>query len=166
VPPASFAVANLKPLSPEQLAWTLMQATGLTDADRQALGKGQTPQALEARLAGNVAPFVATFGAAPGEPEGQGFETTLDQTLFLVNGGLVRGWLAPRPGNLTQRLLPLTDPDQVADELYLSVLTRPPAAEERKEVAEYLRARPQDRPAALQELAWALLTSAEFRFNH
>jgi hypothetical protein len=28
VPPETFAVANLKPLSPEQLAWSLMQATG------------------------------------------------------------------------------------------------------------------------------------------
>src|SRR5207302_9877111 len=32
--PASFTVASLKPLSPEQLAWSVMQATGLTDAER------------------------------------------------------------------------------------------------------------------------------------
>ena len=38
--------------------------------------------------------------------------------------------------------------------------------EERKEVAEFLAARPADRPAALQDLVWAIVTSAEFRFNH
>ncbi len=161
----SLAAAHLKPLSPEQLAWALMQATGLTDAERRALGKGTTEAALYARLAANVAPFVATFGGQPGQGQSS-FEATLDQALFLANGKLVRGWLAPRPGNLSDRLSQLKEPDAIADELYLSVLTRPPAAEERKEVAEFLKGRTTDCSAALQELTWALLTSAEFRFNH
>lgn len=165
VSPKGLAVAHLKPLSPEQLAWGLMQATGLTDAERQALGKNATEAAVYAKLAGNVAPFVATFGGKPGQPAG-GFEATLDQALFLANGKLVRGWLAPRAGNLTDRLTKLEAADAVAEELYLSVLTRPPVAEERKEVADYLKGHKADRAAALQELAWALLASAEFRFNH
>jgi uncharacterized protein DUF1549/uncharacterized protein DUF1553 len=165
VAPTSLAVARLKPLSPEQLAWALMQASGLTDAERKALGKGATEAALHARLAGNVAPFVATFGSKPGQPQGH-FEATLGQALFLANGKTVRGWLAPRAGNLTDRLGRLKTDDAVADELYLSALTRPPTDEERKEVAAFLKGRTGDRTAALQELAWALLASAEFRFNH
>ena len=55
--------------------------------------------------------------------------------------------------------------DEVADELYLSVLTRRPEPEERDEVAQHLENR-EDREAALQELAWAKLLSAEFRLNH
>jgi hypothetical protein len=166
VRPESFAVAHLKPLSPEQLALAAMQATGYTDAERQALGKGCTEAALYGRLAGNVAPFVATFGAQPGQPEGQQFQATLDQALFLRNGPLLRGWLQPRPGNLADRLGRLHDPAAVAGELYLGVLTRPPTVEEAGEVAEYLKGRTADRTAALGELAWALLASAEFRFNH
>ena len=49
----------------------------LTDAERAALGKGLSEPALYARLAGNVAPFVAAFGSRPGQPEG--FQATLDQ---------------------------------------------------------------------------------------
>ncbi len=165
VPAKSLAAAHLKPLSPEQLAWALMQATGLTDAERKALGKGATEAAVYARLAGNVAPFAATFGGKPGHAEG-GFEPTLDQALFLSNGKVVRGWLAPRPGNLTDRLSQLKEADAVAEELYLSVLTRLPSDDERKEVADYLKGSATDRTAALEELAWALLASAEFRFNH
>ena len=150
----SLAAAHLKPLSPEQLAWSLMQATGRTDAERKALGKGATEAALYSRLATNVAPFVATFGGKPGQATG-GFEATLDQTLFLVNGNLVHGWLPPRPGSLTDRLMQLKETDAVADELYLSVLTRLPAEDERKEVAEFLKGRTADRSAALQELTWA-----------
>ena len=54
----------------------------------------------------------------------------------------------------------------VAEELYLSVLTRRPDAEERKEVAAFLAPRSHDRAAALQGLAWALLASTEFCVNH
>jgi hypothetical protein len=64
------------------------------------------------------------------------------------------------------RLNRLAEPAAVAEELYLSVLTRLPAAEEIREVSDYLKGRTADRPAALAELAWALLASAEFRFNH
>lgn len=164
--PETFAVANLKPLSPEQFASSLMQGTGFTDSERKGLGAKVTEQALYGRLASGISPFINTFGSQPGQPEGKEFEATLDQTLFLSNGDLVRGWLAPRSGNLVDRLLPLQDVNVLADELYLSVLTRHPADVEKKEVADYLKNRTQDRAAALQELAWALLASAEFRFNH
>jgi hypothetical protein len=164
VPITSLKVARLKPLSPEQLAWSLMQATGLTDAERKALGKNATEATVSAKLAGNVAAVVATFGGKPGQAPGA-FEATLDQALFVANGKLVRGWLAPRPGNLTDRLAQLKETDAIAQELYLSVLTRPASDEERKDVADYLKGQ-KDRGPALQELAWALLASAEFRFNH
>jgi hypothetical protein len=166
VPADSFAVATLKPLSPEQLAWALMQATGLTDAQRRALGKRLTEQTLYQSLAGNVAPFAAKFGGRPGKVKAQSFEATLDQTLFLANGSLLRGWLGPRPGNLADRLQSIAGVDGVAEELYLSILTRRPSAEETKDLGDYLKGRTSDRAAALQELAWALMASAEFRFNH
>lgn len=166
VDPATFAVAALKPLGPEQLAWTIMQATGLTDAERLALGKDLSEAKLYAKLSGQVAPFVATFGGLAGQPESKDFQATLDQALFLTNGALIRGWLTPRAGNLTERLSKLSEPEAIADELYLSVLSRRPGDDERKDVVEYLKSRSEQRSAAFQELAWALLTSAEFRFNH
>lgn len=152
-----FAAAVLKPLTPEQLAFSLMQATGVTDAARQALGKGATEAAVYGRLAGNVAPFVRAFGSPAGTA--QSFDPSMDQALFLANGPTVRGWL--KGGGLLGRLKKLSG-DAVAEELYLSVLTRLPDAEERKEVSEYLAKSNGD----VAELAWALLASTEFRFNH
>jgi hypothetical protein len=163
LPPETFAVAQLKPLSPEELAWSLMQATGVTHAERLALKKPTEP-ALYARLASNLTPVLTTFGSLPGQPEG--FEPTLDQALFIDNGQLLRGWLAPRPGNLVDRILGLKEAHAVAEELYLSVLTRRPTPEEERETDAYLRHRSTNRAAALGELAWALIASAEFRFNH
>lgn len=163
---SSFAMALLRALTPEQMAWSLMQGTGLTDAERLAQGKKPSEPALHARLVGNEGQFITLFGNSPGEPATGDFQATLDQTLFLRNGDLVRSWLAPRPGNLTHRLASIKEAGPLAEELYLSVLTRLPTAEEQKEVADLLASRSADRAAALQDLAWALLASAEFRFNH
>jgi hypothetical protein len=163
VAPATFTVAALRPLAAEQLAFALMQASGLTDAERTALGGKTTEAALYARLSPNLAPFVKAFGATPGRPEE--FDPTLDQALFLANGALVRSWLAPRAGNLVDRLSRLQG-DALADELYLGVYGRLPNADERKDLAAHLKGRDADRVAALQEAAWALLASTEFRFNH
>lgn len=167
IDPRTFAVAPLKALTPEQFAWSLMQATGLIAAEKKAQGAKPNEAAVYAKLSAQVTPFVALFGTQPGDAAfSQDFEATLDQTLFLANGGTLRDWLAVRPGNLMDRLTGLKDAGTIVDELYLSVLTRSPTGVERKEVADYLARRADQRPAALQDLAWALLTSAEFRFNH
>ncbi len=165
--PAWFAVAALRPLSPEQFAWSLLQATGQLERERQALGTKATEAALQARLAPQTATFASLFGGQPGVPaSAEDFNATVGQTLFLRNGSAVRGWLAPGGGNLTERLLKLADTSRVADELYVSVLTRYPAQEERRWVAEFLTRRTEDRAAAVADSVWAMVSSAEFRFNH
>jgi hypothetical protein len=138
----------------------------MLSVERKAQPKA-TETALYTKLTAQATPVINLFATLPGETAfGQDFEATLDQTLFLSNGAQLRDWLTPRPGSLIDRLNAQKDPAKVADELYLSVLTRLPAEEERKDVVSYLARRSADRAAALQDLAWALLTSAEFRFNH
>lgn len=173
-----FGVAGLDPLTPEQICWGMMQATGLVDLQRAAgraeLAKKTPPppegerfveQFAYDKLKGNEGAFVRIFGGGPGLPQEE-FYATVDQALFLANGGLVRGWLAPSAGNLADRLMKIEDPKELARELYLSVLTRMPTDGEAEEAAKHLGARPQARLAAVQEMIWATLTSVEFRFKH
>jgi hypothetical protein len=181
-----FAVATLKPLSPEQLAWSMLQATGQLETQRVAAAAevakknppkdGEPAEAASAReteieqlartkLQGAVSAFVNLFAAAPGTPQ-QDFSATVDQALFFSNGALVRGWLNPSGTNLMARCTQLEDPQAIAEELYLSILGRLPDEAEAAEVTSYLAAQSDSKPAALQEIAWALLTSVEFRFNH
>lgn len=167
VDPKTFAVAPLKAMTPEQFAWSLLQATGMIAAERKAQGAKANEAALYAKLTAQATPIVNLFGSQPGDAAfNQDFEATLDQTLFLTNGATLRDWLTARPGSLVERMNARKDASLVAEELYLSVLSRMPSAEERKEVAAYLTRRSAERVPALQDLAWALLTSAEFRFNH
>ena len=135
------------------------------DAKRAVLLDRMVQQELARRMDGNVRAFVREFAPPSGEPQDQ-FHATAGQALFMNNGNLIRAWLAPRSANLTGRLLKIKDTDKLAEELYLSVLTRRPAPGERQAVAEYLKGREKDRAAAIQEMAWALLCSVEFRFNH
>jgi hypothetical protein len=95
----------------------------------------------------------------------QVFFATVDQALFFANGGNLASWLAPGGGNLTERLSNLQDPAAIADEMYMSILTRTPTAEEVALVRQSIESQPQAKSAIVQELAWALLTSAEFRFS-
>jgi len=199
--PSRFAVAAVRPLSPEQMAWSVMQGVGLValtraqiehqidgkdprmrailelDARRQALRGELIEEALQTRLAPNVRPFVRHFGGVAGQPQESAEATsTVDQALFITNGEPIKSWLNPSPGWLVGRLTSLADSSDVAEELYLALLGRRPSAEERAEVANYLATRTAEAPndqdkarertAALRELAWGILASTEFRFNH
>ena len=183
--PARFAVAPLKPLTAEQLTWSLLEASGQiaplrdaekarlaadtrlseilrADAPRRQLGETLVEQQVVEQLKKNVTPFVAIYGSAPGENE-TGFEASVQQALFVSNGPVVKTWIAKR---LAPRLEKLDDVKQLADELYLSTLSRMPEEEERLAVAEYLIRQGTSRAAAIEEMAWALLASTEFSFNH
>jgi hypothetical protein len=181
-----FAVAPLKPLSPDQMAFATMQAVGLLETERKAFEpavrkevEAMTTLAAEARPAeierllearadekvrGNIAPFASLFGQQPGQAAT--FQATVHQALFLSNGGLLASWLNPSGENLTDRLAKMAEPAQVADELYLSVLTRRAQPDEVAAVAAFWQASQANRPAAARDLVWSLLTSTEFRFNH
>lgn len=163
--PEAFLAAAIRPLSAEQFAWSLAQATGQMDAE------WKSPKATEAAVVAKLAPTVqsiaALFANVPGEPVvNQDFEATLDQALFLNNGKTLEAWLAPRPHSLADRLAKCADGKAVADELYLSVLVRPPSDAERNEVIQYLNRPGADRGQSIRDLTWAVVTSVEFRFNH
>jgi len=168
LPEAAFAQAILRPLTPEQFAWSVLQATGEADVQRTALGKKLTEDALHRRLAAYETRFVTLFGGVPGEPPDD-FESTVDQVLFLSNDPQMAGLLKPKPGNLTARLLklPADKPQQIAEELFLSVLSRKPTNQDVADVTAYLKNQTgPKRTAAVQELVWATVCSAEFRFCH
>lgn len=161
--PDRYVTAKVRPLSPEQLAYSLMQATGYLEVQRGVLGAKATDAALVARVGPVATPLINAFGTEPGSPES--FDARVEQALFLANGPLVRSWLTPAGNNLTGRLLKATTPEALAEDLYLSVYTRRPAPDEVKLVTDFLAKRA-DKPQALQDLVWALLASTEFRFNH
>jgi Protein of unknown function (DUF1549)/Protein of unknown function (DUF1553) len=183
-----FAQAQLKPLTPEQLCFSILKVTGVYDrylkAEEAELEKKKPligllandplqkiTRAIELerrtykKLKGNVPPFIAIYAAAPGQPQND-FFATADQALFAANGGSINSWIAPSSGNVSERMVQEKDPKKAALDLYMTILTRPPTPEELVDVARLLDERAKDKTSAVQELVWGLLTSVEFRFNH
>ncbi len=158
-PPELFLVGHEKYMSAEQLLWSVLQATGSDAATgKPLLPPGATPDKLREK-------FVKAFANPPGDPEGD-FAPSLRAALFILNDTAVLECLKPQPGNLIDRLSNLENADQVADELYIRVLTRKPTPGERAELAEFLPRHSNERTKALANLTWALLASTEFCVNH
>lgn len=149
--PQTYAAAIAKPLSAEQLYQSLLTATGPHDP------KLATPE-LKKR-------FIVAFANPPKEPEIE-FAPSVKAALFLSNDAKVLELLESKPGNLVDRLSKLSDPDAVADELYLAVLTRTPTTAEKAEVRQLLGLKTIEKTKLLGHLAWALASSTEFCLNH
>ena len=170
-----FSVALLKPLSPEQLVWSMMQATGVVDQKLQQLVGKQTKSkekalatdpiwqenSLNDSLRGNTEAFVKVFGFE-GVQHAR-FDASAGQALFLRNGALLQSWVALKNG-LSDRLVALEN-DEVAEEFYLSVFSRMPSGEEANLIVDLL-GDGDTRKATIQQLVWAGLVSTEFRFNN
>ncbi len=165
VPESSFLVAIEKPLSAEQLLSGTLQATG-EDKHLTANAK-QKPDDADGtdRLSDYRNRFLAAFANNPREPEVE-FSPSVKAALFVLNDVDVLAWLQPKPGNLVERLSKMADSKQIAEELYLSVLTRFPTEEETAEVNRHLERNVKTRQQAIGQLAWALLASTEFCVNH
>ena len=177
VEPDSYRVTAPKGLTPEQLLRSLIRATGNTGQtkalkvdpeaekfDRKGYFTGSNTK-LPPSLEEMEAIFIQTFGQPSGEAEVD-FSPGINKSLFLMNDRLIQHWLKPRGSNLVARLGKLETTDAVARGMYLAVLSRLPEEEEETWVNDYLEKNEQRRTNALGDLAWALLNSAEFRFNH
>ena len=180
-----FAVRSLKPLTPEQLAGSAITALGLkarfqleAESEWANNHKDKEPAEIDdakkqteisalvhKRVAQVESTFVTLFAAPAGAPQDV-FSATVDQAMFLANDGQVQDWLSPAAGTLLKRLQSVDNPNLVAGELYLAILSRPATDAEKKTITEYLSQRMSDQNKAIQELAWGLLASLEFRFNY
>lgn len=154
MPPEKFLVAIEKRMSAEQLLESTLTATGEKSRYEDAKKRDE----LRTK-------FVKAFANPPLEPE-EDFAPSLQSALFVLNDASVLEWLNPREGNLAERLVKIDEADAMADELYVSVLSRQPTGEERQLVAEHLTKLSDRKPAAVSQLIWALMATTEFCVNH
>lgn len=109
--------------------------------------------------------FMKTYANEPKDPEVE-FNPTVKAALFLMHEEHVLALLQRRSGNLVDRLSSMEDASAIADELFVTILSRPPTDDDRQTVVEFLSERTDRRTEAISKLAWALLSSTEFCVNH
>jgi hypothetical protein len=176
VPPAPasrFAHAIVRPLDAEVLIDALNQITGMGEQYSSAIPEPYTfipPDQRSIALAdGSIrSAFLETFGRPPrdtGLASERPTQPTAAQRLYLLNSADVQRKLqqGPRLQALLQRQ---TSPLAAVTELYLTILSRFPTDEELRAVTAYTQAAGANRRGVAQDLAWALVNSAEFGFRH
>jgi hypothetical protein len=148
--PHWFEQARLRPLSAEEVIATLKAATGH--------GDDKLPGTLQYYLMSN-------FGSAT---DGRGdFQASLTERLFVSNNAYLRQMIQRRKGNLADTILASKDTwEQKVDRLYLTILSRPPRPAEQQRFVKHLTSGGGTPEALVEEAIWALLASAEYRFNH
>jgi hypothetical protein len=162
---SAFAVANVRPVSPEQLALSLIVITGgELDSDPGAPGQKREKQyrELEQRASGLVDKKFL-------DRRENGYQASVSEAMFMSNHPDVQKLFEPSASSLTRRLIDekgSLDNGAIIEAAVWGVLGRPPEADERQSLTNWLTERAAQRSEAIQRLLWSLATSSEFRFNH
>lgn len=94
-------------------------------------------------------------------------EPNMTQVLHLANGKTVLEKLEAKEGRIAGWIADKTPDRQVIEEFFLAALSRLPQESELKQILPVLAETPEaDRRQALEDLAWSVLTSREFLFQH
>jgi hypothetical protein len=115
-----------------------------------------------------TSPFLEMFGRPPrdtGLEAERSNRPSPAQRLHILNSSHIQRKI--RQGPKLQRLLQASGGSQeIAEELYLTILSRFPTQEELKTFAEYAQSGIAPGREALLDLAWALMNSVEFLYRH
>jgi hypothetical protein len=157
--PSLFAVAAVRPMTPQQLGASLKIAM----LNPREISAEMQPDEFARRVE-----QTAQRGEGLGsqfEMPGDDFQVSVDEALFLSNSERADRDLFGGNG-LVEHMTKLETDDERIDAACESILLRMPSDEERQAMREFLAARSDRRDEAAKQLAWSLATSTEFRFNY
>jgi hypothetical protein len=170
---AQFACYPVRRLEAEVLIDALNQITGTTERYSSGIPEPFTfipeEQRSIALADGSISsPFLDLFGRPPrdtGLESERNNRSTAAQSLHLLNSTHVH-WKITQSHGLPELIQSAKNPRELADGLYLTILSRLPTDDELKIIETYSKsgvARPGEVPV---DVAWALLNSGEFLYRH
>lgn len=161
----NFSRAAFRRPGAEVLLDMIGQATGVPD---RFAGLPAGTRAVQVWDSETKQPFLKLFGRpmriSACECE-RNVEPSTAQVLNLLNSPELHRRLAHPSGTVAKWNHTIGDDGKMADEFYLAYLGRMPKPTERVKVVEFLKSKP-DRQSAAEDLAWALMNTLEFSFNH
>jgi hypothetical protein len=86
--------------------------------------------------------------------------------LHLMNSPEIHAKLSHEGGYVAKLVKRQSADESLVEDLYLTFFSRLPLDKERQTALAYLREHPAKRREAVEDLAWSMLNSLEFLFNH
>jgi hypothetical protein len=162
----NFSRAYFKRPDAEVLCDMIAQALGVPDKFQGSPGVSRATQLWDSKARSD---FLKLFGR-PSRVTACECERTrepsVSQVLNLLNSTDLQAKLTHEAGTVASLVRTQKDDAKLTEEMYLQFLARRPTAKERDAATAHLRKYPDNRRAAAEDLAWALLNSTEFLFNH
>ena len=95
------------------------------------------------------------------------FQISVSEALFFSNSDrLQRELLTENAGTLLGKMKDAKTPEQAIEVAYRTAMCRPPSDEEKKAMLDHVAKKRDKAGEAYKQIVWALLSSAEFRFNY
>ncbi|WP_425616555.1 DUF1553 domain-containing protein [Anatilimnocola sp. NA78] len=166
----NYSRALLKRLDAEVLLDALCQATGVPERYEGAQANTRAIELWDSqvdhyflKLFGRPVRVTACDCERVSEP-------SVAQVLHLLNSQRVQEKLSHEGGAVARLVKEQSSDQNLTEELYLTIFSRQPTADETKTAVAYLqtagKAGPAARRTAAEDLAWTMLNSLEFVFNH
>ena len=156
-----FAVAMTRALSPRQYALSLNVAC----ASPASFPLNPKPKDWSKRRKDleNASAGLAGLFEIPGEH----FQVGVDEALLFSNSEQIQNDILRDSGDrLVGYLKKINDPRKLIERAFWIVFSRAPDAKETQALESFLAKRTKNRVSGIQQLAWALITSPEVRFNY
>jgi hypothetical protein len=163
----NYSHALARRLPAETLYDTVQRATGST-IDLPGVPAGYVATQLPDSSVELPGGFLGLFGRPPRESACECERSSgvvLGQALNLVNGPVIGEAIADPKNRIAALVAAVTDDRQLVDELFVAILCRPVKPDEIETGLKAIR-EAESRLAGAQDLAWALINSPAFLFNH
>ncbi len=147
--PKWFASAVAKPLTAESLYRSFLVALDVTDPSAWVASPKRSD-------------FISMFPDVLTEES----LANVTQGLWLTNSEPIREMVSAKHSKVVQHVLTIDKSEELVERLFRLIVGRSPDADELSYCVAFLNARAERKQAAVESLTWALITSAEFRFNH
>lgn len=158
--------ALLRPLPAEVLLDAISQTTGVPARFDEAPAGTRAIELWDSKI---QHPFLRLFG----RPERKTAcecerisEPNVGQVLHMMNSPEVFSPLTDHAGTIAKLVRNTPDDQALIEEIYLTFLSRFPSPTEQQTVQQYLNQPESSRQDAAADLAWSLMNTLEFCFNH
>jgi len=158
--------AQLRPIPAEVLLDAVSQTTGIPS---QFEGTAPGTRAIELWDSKLQHPFLQLFGRPERKTACEcerASEPSVSQVLHIMNSPEIYARLDHQGGIVSALVRDIPEDSRLAEELYLTFMSRYPNGSERKTVEQYFANYAGTRREAAVDLAWSLMNTLEFTFNH